>query len=61
MNHNTCGKKNTGFYILLSVLAAIIIALAAGNIMLDHEKTWDVEYEMTNRRIEWTGAGYSRR
>ena len=61
MNHNTYGKKNTGFYILMSLLTAIIIALAIGNIMLDREKTWDVEYEMTNRRIEWTGAGYSGR
>lgn len=61
MNHNTDGKKNTGFYILLSLLTAIIIALAIGNMMLDREKTWDVEYEMTNRRIEWTGAGYGGR
>ena len=61
MNDNTKKIKNTGFYILMSLLTAIIIALAIGNIMLDREKTWDVEYEMTNRRIEWTGAGYSGR
>lgn len=22
-------------------------------------KTWDVEYPMTNARIQWTGAGYN--
>ena len=57
MNDNTKKIKNTGFYILVSLLAAIIIALAAGNIMLDREKTWDVEYDMVNRRIEWQYAG----
>ena len=57
MNDNTKKIKNTGFYIVVSLLAAIIIALAAGNIMLDREKTWDVEYDMVNRRIEWQYAG----
>ena len=61
MNHNTAERKNTGFYLLLGLLVTVIIALAVGNLMLDHEKTWDVEYEMTNRRIVWTGAGYSGR
>ena len=57
MNDNTKKIKNTGFYIVVSLLAAIIIALAVGNIMLDREKTWDVEYDMVNRRIEWQYAG----
>ena len=57
MNDNTKKIKNTGFYIVVSLLAAIIIALAVGNIMLDRERTWDVEYDMVNRRIEWQYAG----
>ena len=57
MNHSTKRMKNTGYYLIVSLLAVIIIALAVGNIMLDREKTWDVEYDMVNRRIEWQYAG----
>lgn len=48
------------FWITLSVLLAIMAAM----IWLNAEKAnktegWAVEYEMVNRNIEWTGAGYN--
>ena len=47
------------FRICASILAAVTIALIGMNIAADADKTWDVCFEMTNRRVEWTGAGYS--
>ena len=47
------------FRILISVLAVIIGVLAWANIELDNRKDWDVCYQMVNRNVEWTGAGYS--
>ena len=47
------------FGIFISVLAAVVIALAGMNIAAANEKTWDVSYRMTDTRIEWAGAGYN--
>ena len=47
------------FRILISVLAVVIGVLAWANIELDNRKDWDVCYQMVNRNVEWTGAGYS--
>ena len=47
------------FIIIFSILMALIIVLAGWAISHAQERTWDVCYEMTNREIEWTGAGYS--
>lgn len=49
--------KRKTFGILFGILTAVIIALTVMNISLDNEKTWDVCYEMSNKRIEWTYAG----
>jgi ABC-type polysaccharide/polyol phosphate export permease len=43
--------------VLNPLLVMIIIGLAVANIMLDRQKSWDVEYEMVNKHIEWTWAG----
>jgi len=41
--------------ILILVVAFAVYAIADAYAV----KSWDVEYPMTNARIEWTGAGYS--
>ena len=52
------GKRT--FRVCMSILAVVITGLIWLNIKQETEKqTWDVCYEMTNKRIEWTGAGYS--
>lgn len=48
------------------ICMAVILAVFAGLMWwafsdADTEETWDASYEMTNRRIEWTGAGYGGR
>ena len=47
------------FRISACVVAAALAALIWANVSLDRRQTWDVCYEMANRRIEWTGAGYA--
>ena len=44
------------FRIAVSILAAVIAALIWMNISLEHEKTWDVCYEMANRHVEYRGG-----
>ena len=39
------------------IMAVVLAALIFLNVREDSRKTWDVCYEMTNKRIEWTGAG----
>ena len=51
-------EKKT-FRIRLAIMAAIIGALIFLNVKQDSRQDWDVCYEMANRNIEWTGAGYS--
>lgn len=51
--------ERRGFRIAVCILAAVIVVLAGLNIRQAQIKTWDVCYEMTNQRVEWTGAGYS--
>lgn len=41
------------FGISISVIAAVILALAGLNIGLEKEKTWDSEHPMANARISW--------
>lgn len=51
------GKKS--FRITLGILTVIIGTLVYMNIQQDNRKDWDVCYEIANRNITWTGAGYS--
>ena len=47
------------FHIIGGIMAVVLGVLIGLNIWQDSRKTWDECYWMTNRRIEWTGAGYS--
>lgn len=47
------------FAIIMSVLAAAIIALAGADMALETEKTWDSEYPMANSRISWEQTFHS--
>lgn len=47
------------FRISMGILAAVLGVLIFLNIRMETEQTWDVSYEMVNRNVEWTGAGYS--
>ena len=47
------------FVITLSVLLVIIGTLIFLNVKQDNRQDWDVCYEMANKNIAWTGAGYS--
>lgn len=51
------GKKS--FRIMLGIMTVIIGTLVYMNIQQDNRKDWDVCYEVANRNITWTGAGYS--
>ena len=47
------------FRISMCIMAVIIGALIGMNVAQENRKTWDVEYEMANKRIVWSGAGYN--
>ena len=47
------------FRISAAILACVIAALVWANISVRTRTPWDVEYEMVNSRIEWSGAGYN--
>ena len=47
------------FRISAGILAAVLGVLIFLNIQMETKQTWDVSYEMVNRNVEWTGAGYS--
>lgn len=47
------------FIILISALAIAISAMIWVIIKQDDRSEWNVCYPMTNRNVEWTGAGYS--
>ena len=51
------GKKS--FRIMLGIMTVIIGTLVYMNIQQDNRKDWDVCYEVANRNITLTGAGYS--
>lgn len=56
---NQMGISKKGFRICMSILMAVIIALAYLNIRMDLAGGLvETEIGMTNRNIEWTGAGY---
>lgn len=47
------------FRISIGILAAILGMLVFFSIRVQEDKNWDVCYEMVNRHVEWTGAGYN--
>lgn len=47
------------FRISMGILAMILGMLVFFSIRVPEDKTWDVCYEMVNRNVEWTGAGYN--
>lgn len=47
------------FYISLSVIVTLVLAMVLTWIRFPPRTEWDVSYEMVNSRIEWKGAGYS--
>lgn len=47
------------FRISICIMAVIIGALIGLNVAQENRKTWDLEYEMANKRIVWAGAGYN--
>lgn len=47
------------FGITVSILAAVIIALAGLNRMEDSRKTWDVCFEMANAKVSWNQTFHS--
>lgn len=47
------------FGITVSILAAVIIALAGLNRMEDNRKTWDVCFEMANAKVSWSQTFHS--
>lgn len=51
--------KRKTFGITISVLAAVVIALAGLNIGLDRRVTWDSCYEMANAKISWEQTFHS--
>lgn len=51
-------EKRT-FCICLSIIATLILAMVITAVRFPPHTEWDVCYEMTNQRIEWTGAGHS--
>ena len=50
-------KKN--FRISLAIMTVIIGALVFLNVRQAQSHDWDVCYEMANRNIQWSGAGYN--
>lgn len=59
--HITINRKRERVKNILAVgfLLAVIIAGTAGLMLENRPMEPDTVYPMTNRRIEWTGAGYS--
>ncbi len=47
------------FRICLGIILAAIAVLIFFEIRMQREPAWTVCYEMTNKHIEWTGAGYN--
>lgn len=47
------------FRICLGIILAAIAVLIFFEIRMQREPAWAVCYEMTNKHIEWTGAGYN--
>lgn len=41
------------------ILISVIIFAVCTLINVYAEKDWDIEYQMTNAKVEWTGAGHS--
>lgn len=52
-------KERVKTAVSVCLLLAVIIAGTVGLIMENRPMEPDTVYPMTNRRIEWTGAGYS--
>ena len=47
------------FRISIGILAVILGMLVFFSIRVPEDKSWDVCYEMVNRNVEWSGAGYN--
>ena len=47
------------FRISMGILAVILGMLVFFSIRETEDKNWDVCFEMVNRNVEWTGAGYN--
>ena len=47
------------FRISMGILAVILGMLVFFSIRVPEDKNWDVCFEMVNRNVEWTGAGYN--
>ena len=47
------------FWIVAAVLAAFTAAVVWIGLSEAERPAWDVCYEMTDRNVEWSGAGYS--
>lgn len=47
------------FKISIGILAVILGMLVFFSIRVPENKSWDVCFEMVNRNVEWTGAGYN--
>ena len=54
------GVSRKAFYIIMSILVTAVIALGYLNIEMDRKAApAEIEIGMTNKNIEWTGAGYN--
>ena len=49
------------FFICMAVIAAVMGAVIWAGTSKKAEPEWTVVYEMANKHIEWTGAGYGGR
>jgi len=54
MKYTTKHEKRKALWIIL-ILASVAFQLITAQAW----KSWDVEYPMVNRNVEWSGAGYN--
>ena len=60
MKHHRHYSKEKVVSIALRIILAALIVFAIYTVSTAVAlKSWDVEYPMTNARIEWAGAGYN--
>ena len=56
-NYSTCPHKME--LVALIIALAALIAMICLNVFVKRGPEPDAVFQMTNRKIEWTGAGYS--